>query len=107
GCLAGRAAAAAAAMERGIRSVFPDAVCIVAPMADGGEGTADALVTALGGTLVTAEVQDALGRTVPATYGFVAAEGLAVVEIAAAAGIHLVAVADRDPRIASTFGVGD
>ncbi|MEB0003417.1 glycerate kinase [Cryobacterium sp. MDB1-18-2] len=100
------AAEAAAAMERGIRSVFPDAVCIVAPMADGGEGTADALVTALGGTLVTAEVQDALGRTVPATYGFVAAEGLAVVEIAAAAGIHLVAVADRDPRIASTFGVG-
>ncbi|MDY7529787.1 MULTISPECIES: glycerate kinase [unclassified Cryobacterium] len=100
------AAEAAAAMERGIRSVFPDAVCIAAPMADGGEGTADALVTALGGTLVTAEVQDALGRTVPATYGFVAAEGLAVIEIAAAAGVHLVAVADRDPRIASTFGVG-
>ncbi|TFB93798.1 MULTISPECIES: glycerate kinase [unclassified Cryobacterium] len=100
------AAEAAAAMERGIRSVFPDAVCIAAPMADGGEGTADALVAALGGTLITAEVQDALGRTVPATYGFVAAEGLAVIEIAAAAGIHLVAVADRDPRIASTFGVG-
>ncbi|MEC5151555.1 glycerate kinase [Cryobacterium sp. GrIS_2_6] len=100
------AAEAVAAMERGVRSVFPDAVCIAAPMADGGEGTADALVAALGGTLVTAEVQDALGRTVPATYGFVAAEELAVVEIAAAAGIHLVAVVDRDPRIASTFGVG-
>lgn len=100
------AAEAATAMERGIRSVFPDAVCVAAPMADGGEGTAEALVAALGGTFVTADVQDALGRTVPATYGFVAAEKLAVVEIAAAAGVHLVAVVDRDPRIASSFGVG-
>ncbi|MEB0000278.1 MULTISPECIES: glycerate kinase [unclassified Cryobacterium] len=100
------AAEAVAAMERGIRSVFPDAVCVAVPMADGGEGTADALVAALGGTLVAAEVPDALGRMVPARYGYVAAEELAIIEIAAAAGIHLVAVADRDPRIASSFGVG-
>ena len=100
------AAEAVAAMERGIRSVFPDAVCIAAPMADGGEGTAAALVAALGGTLVTAEVQDALGRTVRASYGYVAAEELAIIEIAAAAGIDLVAVPDRDPRVASSFGVG-
>jgi len=100
------AAEAVAAMERGIRSVLPDAVCIAAPMADGGEGTAEALVAALGGTLVAAEVPDALGRMVRASYGYVAAEELAIIEIAAAAGIHLVAAADRDPRIASTFGVG-
>ena len=100
------AAEAVAAMERGVRSVFPDAVCVAAPMADGGEGTAEALVAALGGALVTAEVQDALGRTVRASYGFVAAEELAIIEVAAAAGIHLVATPDRDPRIASSFGVG-
>lgn len=100
------AAEAVAAMERGIRSVFPDAVCVAAPMADGGEGTAEALVAALGGSLVTAEVLDALGRTVRASYGYVARGELAIIEIAAAAGIHLVAVADRDPRVASSFGVG-
>ena len=100
------AAEAVAAMERGIRSVFPDAVCVAAPMADGGEGTVDALVAALDGTLETIEVQDALGRTVQADYGYVAAEELAIIEIAAAAGIDLVAVPDRDPRVASSFGVG-
>jgi len=100
------AAEAVAAMERGIRSVFPDAVCVAAPMADGGEGTVDALVAALDGTLETIEVQDALGRTVQAGYGYVAAEELAIIEIAAAAGIDLVAVPDRDPRVASSFGVG-
>ena len=97
---------AVAAMERGIRSVFPDAVCVAAPMADGGEGTVDALVAALDGTLETIAVQDALGRTVQAGYGYVAAEELAIIEIAAAAGIDLVAAPDRDPRIASSFGVG-
>ena len=97
---------AVAAMERGIRSVFPDAVCVAAPMADGGEGTVDALVAALDGTLETIAVQDALGRTVQAGYGYVAAEELAIIEIAAAAGIDLVAVPDRDPRVASSFGVG-
>ena len=100
------AAEAVAAMERGIRSVFPDAVCVAAPMADGGEGTVDALVAALDGTLETIAVQDALGRTVQAGYGYVAAEELAIIEIAAAAGIDLVAVPDRDPRVASSFGVG-
>ena len=100
------AAEAVAAMERGIRSVFPDAVSVAAPMADGGEGTVDALVAALDGTLETIEVQDALGRTVQAGYGYVAAEELAIIEIAAAAGIDLVAVPDRDPRVASSFGVG-
>jgi glycerate kinase len=97
---------AVAAMERGIRAVFPDADCVGAPMADGGEGTVDALVAALGGVHVTAEVQDALGRPARARYGYIPGEELAIIEIAAAAGIDLVAEADRDPRTASTFGVG-
>lgn len=97
---------AVAAMERGIRSVFPDAECVSAPMADGGEGTVDALVSVMGGVHVSAPVRDGLGRPVLADYGYVAEQHLAIVEIAAAAGIDLVAVADRDPRITSTYGVG-
>ncbi len=100
------AAEAAAALERGIRSVFPGAECVRVPMADGGEGTVEALISACGGELVEVEVQDARGRPVRATYGFVPAEQLAIIEVAAAAGIHLVAAADRDARTASTFGVG-
>ncbi|HEY8719608.1 glycerate kinase [Pengzhenrongella sp.] len=98
---------AVAAMERGIRTVFPGAVCVGVPMADGGEGTTDALVAAVGGTHRTAWVHDGRGRPVCARYGYVAEESLAILEIAAAAGIDLVAPGERDPRIASTFGVGE
>jgi glycerate kinase len=98
---------AVAAMERGVRTVYPDADCVAAPMADGGEGTTVALVEALGGELVEVVVRDALGRTVTAQYGYVANEHLAILEVAAAVGIDLVAPVDRDPRIASSFGVGE
>jgi glycerate kinase len=101
------AVTAAAAMERGIRTVFADAECITVPMADGGEGTVDALVAALGGEHVEAIVRDALGRPVRARYGFVASENLAIIEVAAAVGLDLVTATDRDPRRTSTFGVGE
>jgi glycerate kinase len=98
---------AVAAMQRGVWSVFPDAECVAAPMADGGEGTTDALVEAMGGEIVEARVRDALGRTIAARYGYVENEHLAILEVAAAVGIDLVAPVDRDPRIASSFGVGE
>jgi glycerate kinase len=97
---------AAAAMERGVLSIFADAECVLVPMADGGEGTVDALVEAMAGELVVADASDGLGRPIRAQYGFVADERLAIIEMASAAGIDLVTVADRDPRVASTFGVG-
>ncbi len=100
------AAQAASAMERGIRAVLVDAQCLAVPMADGGEGTVDALVEATGGQYITAQVRDGLGRTVPARYGYVSAEQLAVLEVAAAVGIDMIAEAERDPRVTSTFGVG-
>jgi glycerate kinase len=100
------AAVATAAMERGVRAIYADAECVAVPMADGGEGTVEALVEATGGEYVEAEVPDGLGRPVRARYGFVAEEQLAIIEMAAAAGIDLVAPADRDPRITTTFGVG-
>jgi glycerate kinase len=97
---------AAAAMERGIRAIFADAQCVAVPMADGGEGTVTALVEAMGGEYVTASVVDGLGRTVSARYGYVPAEHLAIVEMAAAAGIDMIVPSERDPRVTTTFGVG-
>src|SRR5271168_4289075 len=97
---------AAAAMVRGIRSVFTDAECLVVPMADGGEGTVDALVEAMGGEYVTVGVRDGLGRPVQARYGYVSSERLAILEMAAAAGIDIIAEYERDPRVTGTFGVG-
>jgi glycerate kinase len=97
---------AADAMERGVRAVFSDAECLAVPMADGGEGTVDALVGALGGEYATVGVRDALGRMAQARYGYVPAERLAILEMAAAAGIDMIIEGERDPRVTSTFGVG-
>lgn len=98
---------AARAMARGVRAAWPDAECVLVPMADGGEGTARVLVAALSGELVEAAAHDPLGRPVTARYGYVAADRLAVVEIAAAAGLDLLAPAERDPLVTSTAGVGE
>lgn len=99
------AAEAAAAMQRGFAKVFPQAEYICMPMADGGEGTTDALVNALDGEWVAVEVQDPLGRPVHARYGLLPG-GRAVIEMAEAAGLHWVAADERNPLITSTFGVG-
>ena len=80
------------------------------PVADGGEGTLEALLAAFGGELQTASVSDPLGRPVEASYAL--AEGargrtVAIVEMAAASGLSLVAEDERDPFAASTFGTGE
>jgi glycerate kinase len=100
------APAAVAAMERGIRAVFLDAECVAVPMADGGEGTVNALVEAMGGEYVAAVVRDGLGRSVTARYGYVPEENLAIIEMAAAAGIDMIPAGERDPLVTTTFGVG-
>ena len=97
---------AVAAMRAGILSAWPDAECIGVPMADGGEGTVDAVVDALGGERITVDVADPLGFPVTATYGYVGTRRLAVIEMAAAAGIELVPAQHRDVLRASTYGVG-
>ncbi|OBI84798.1 glycerate kinase [Mycobacterium sp. E740] len=98
---------AVAAMRAGVAAVLPDAEVAGVPMADGGEGTVDAVVEALHGRHVEVPVRDALGRTVTARYGFVPLRQLAVIEMAAAAGLELVPPALRDILRASTFGVGE
>jgi glycerate 2-kinase len=102
GVLAARTAAAA--LARGVREAGAEAVEL--PVADGGEGTADALDAALGGEWRDAEVSDPLGRPVRAPY-LVLEDGTAVVEAAAAIGLPLVAESERDPLRASSRGLGE
>lgn len=101
------ALAAAQAMAEGIRRVVPEADCDLVPMADGGEGTVQALIDALGGTLVQVRVHDALARGCVADYGYVAHENLAVIEIAAASGLAQIAPAERDVLRATSIGTGE
>lgn len=85
---------------------FPGCVCEVVPMADGGEGTAAALVGACGGELRRACVSDPLGRPVEAAYALLP-DGRAVVEMAAASGLPLLSPGERNPLLTSTFGTGE
>jgi glycerate kinase len=97
---------AAAAIARGVREVFPEAEIIEVPVADGGDGTAEALVTALHGEFRSAPVQGPLGDPVMARFGLVAAGRTAVVELASASGLALIPASRRDPMRATTFGFG-
>ena len=101
------ALAAAEAMARGILRVVPDADCDLVPMADGGEGTVEALTDALGGTLVSAACHDALGRGMTAQYSYVESKRLAVIEVAAASGLTQIRPTERDPLRATSRGTGE
>ena len=98
--------AAGDAAAAGVRRVFPDAECRVRPLADGGEGTVDALVAGLGGELRRVTVTGPAGKPVNAKYGLLP-DGVAVMEMAEAAGITLVSGAEKDPRYTTTYGVGE
>ena len=94
------------AMERGIISVFPDAKVTKVPIADGGEGTVEALVTATGGRMMYEKVMGPLGDIVEACWGILGDNQTAVIEMAAASGLTLVSKDKLNPRIATTFGTG-
>ncbi len=98
---------AAEAMERGVRAVFPDAEVLKIPIADGGEGTVEALVAATGGRIEHATVRGPLGEPVRAHWGVLGDGETAVIEMAAASGLPLVPKERMDPRIATTFGTGE
>ena len=98
---------AAQAMAAGVRRVLPDAECDLAPMADGGEGTTDVVMEALGGDIVPVRCHDALGREIAGTYGWVAERRLAVIDVAAAIGLEHINPALRDVGLASSFGAGE
>ncbi len=96
----------AKAMARGLAKAQPSAAIDLIPVADGGEGTVDCLVTAMSGELITVPVHDPLGRLIEASYG-VLPDGTAVIEMAAAAGLTLIDELERDIRQANTYGVGE
>ena len=96
----------AEAVERGILSVFADCEAVKIPMADGGEGTMEALVYATSGKTVTVNTFDPLMRPIKAAYGILGDGVTAVVELAAASGLPLLAVNERDPMKTTTFGTG-
>ncbi len=102
---------AAAAMGRGVRRACPRAQADLCPIADGGEGTVEALVTARGGTRHRTIVTGPLGGRVEADWGLLPASAThgptAVLEMAAAAGLMLVPWERRDPLGATTYGVGE
>lgn len=100
------ALAAAQAMERGIRAVFPEAEVRLVPVADGGEGTVDALVAATDGTRRVTRVPGPLGEPVAAAWGILGDGETAVIEMAAASGLPLVPASRRDPLRASSAGTG-
>jgi glycerate 2-kinase len=101
-----RASEVAGAIGRGLEraGLMPPDLC---PVADGGEGTMEAILLALGGEVVGVEVQDPLGRPVTAQLGLVEEGGTAVLEMASASGLALVAEDERDAWAASTRGTGE
>ncbi|HKW77879.1 MAG TPA: glycerate kinase [Candidatus Limnocylindria bacterium] len=101
------AVAVAAAIARGVRAVWQNAVIVEMPLADGGEGTVAALVRATGGEMRNARVHDPLLRDIDARWGILGDRTTAVVEMAAANGLPLLKESERDPRITSTRGTGE
>ena len=92
-------------LTKAARKVFGECECVGVPMADGGEGTADAIINALGGRKVSAAAHDPLMNRIQACYGI--SGGRAVIEMAAASGLTLVPEGLRDPTVTSTFGTGE
>ena len=95
----------AQAATRGIKAVYPDCEVIAVNVADGGEGTVEAIVNTLGGEMVTATVSDPLDRPIQARYGI--AGNKAIIEMAAASGLTLLRPEERNPWLTSTHGTGE
>ena len=95
----------ATAASAGVIEVYPDSEIISVNVADGGEGTVEAIVDALGGEIVKVQVSDPLGRKIETSYGI--AGETAILEMAAASGLPLLTVEERNPWATSTLGTGE
>ena len=94
------------AIAKGILKAFPEAEVIKVPIADGGEGTVEALVTATGGKYIYTEVTGPLSETINARWAILGDGNTAVIEMAAASGLTLIAKEKRNPCITTTYGTG-
>ncbi|MEQ4254540.1 glycerate kinase [Pseudomonas syringae] len=100
------AQAVADAIASGLAEVWPHAELIKCPMADGGEGTIEALLAACNGELMSASVSGPLGAPVTAHWGWLAESWTAIIEMAMASGLQLLTLAQRDACVTSTEGTG-
>src|ERR1700742_757513 len=98
------AGAAAEAIESGFQQAWPEAEIEQAPIADGGEGFADALRQALGGEWITTRALDPIGREVDARYAWVEQQKLAIVDMSEASGLWRLTSEERAPLRATTYG---
>ena len=97
----------AQAIERGVKRALPQAVTVLKPMADGGEGTVQALISASSGEIVTTRVTGPLGNKVMAGWGIFPDRSSAVIEMASASGITLIPSGSLNPMLATTYGTGE
>ena len=95
------------AVKEAFLKLYPDSEAYISPVADGGEGTVDAIVSALKGEKIKTIVSDPLGRKIEASYGLIPDTDTAVIEMSAAAGITLINENERNPMNTTTFGVGE
>ena len=95
----------ATAASAGVMDVYPDSEIVSVNVADGGEGTVEAIVDALGGEIVKVQVSDPLGRKIETSYGI--AGETAILEMAAASGLPLLTAEERNPWATSTLGTGE
>ena len=95
------------AFEEGLRTVLPDCEVRKAYVADGGEGTMEAIVKSLNGSFIETTVSDPIGRAVKARYGIIDNGQTAVIEMAEASGLTLLKPEERDPMHTTTYGTGE
>ncbi len=94
------------AIRHGVKKIYPEARFQIAPMADGGEGTVESVIDATQGKMVELSVLDPLMREINSFYGITGDGSTAVIEMAAASGLELLEVTERNPWITSTYGTG-
>lgn len=95
------------AIKQGIKRVYQDAKIIVKPLADGGEGTVEALVSGMNGKIETVVATGPLGDKIESSYGIIPEKRLAIMEIASIAGITLLSLKQRNPLYTTTYGLGE
>ena len=95
------------AIEEAAKEVYENAEVTISPIADGGEGTVEAIVSATNGEFVRTVVTNPLGEKIEAKYGFIPHAKTAIIEMSAAAGITLIEESERNPMNTTTFGVGE
>ena len=97
----------ATSLKKGLQKVMPDAEFKILPMADGGEGTVEALIDATRGEIIKTQVHDPLMRPVESSFGITGDGITAVIEMASASGIQLITFEERNPWVTTTYGTGE